>query len=121
MSLDDFPILSVIAVAPLVGAAVVALLPKGRDLLVKQVALGFSLLSFVLVIAMATQFDNNAGEQFQFTETHTWIKQFGISYSVGVDGIGLLLVALSSIIVPLVIIASWNQIDTTRGSTGTYL
>jgi NADH-quinone oxidoreductase subunit M len=119
--MSDFPWLSAIAAAPLVGAAVVIALPKGRDLLVKQVALGFSLVAFALTVAMAFAFDNDAPEQFQFSESHTWIEQFGISYSVGVDGIALLLVALSTIIVPLVIIASWNEIDTTRGSTGAFL
>src|SRR6478735_2135770 len=119
--MSDFPWLSVIAAVPLVGAVVVALLPKGNDNRVKQVALGFAVVPFLMTVAMAFQFDNDAPEQFQFTESYSWIKQFGVSFSLGVDGIALLLVALSTVIVPLVIIASWNDIDTTRGSTGTFL
>src|SRR6478735_2493699 len=119
--MSDFPFLSVIAAVPLVGAAVVAFLPRGRDTLVKQVTLGFSLVAFALTVLMATQFDNGAAEQFQFAEHHAWIKQFGVSYAVGVDGIALLLIALSTIIVPLVIIASWHEIDTTRGSTNLFM
>ena len=109
-----FPWLTTIAVVPLVGAAVVALVPKPREVLAKQLALGFSLVAFALTVAMATQFHNNTATQFQFAEHHPWIKQFGVSYSVGVDGIGLVLIALATIIVPLVIIASWNDVDSER-------
>ena len=63
---------------PLAGAAVVALLPKGRDLLAKQVALAVSLLTLVLTVVMALQFDP-AGPDFQFIESHEWIPAFGVS------------------------------------------
>ncbi len=104
------PWLTVLGVVPLVGAAVVAALPKGRDLLAKQIALGVSLVVVALTVLMALQFDA-AGPTFQFVESHEWIPAFGISYSVGVDGIGLVLIALATVLVPLVIIASWHDAD----------
>jgi NADH-quinone oxidoreductase subunit M len=118
--MTDLPWLTTLALVPLVGAAVVFLLPKSRELLVKQVALGFSLVPFAMTVAMALDFDNDAAEQFQFTESYSWIPQFGINFSLGVDGIALMLIAMATIIVPLAIIASWNDVDTSRGSLGAY-
>jgi NADH-quinone oxidoreductase subunit M len=113
----SFPWLTTIGAVPLIGALLVFALPTGRALLAKQLALAISLVPFALTVAMAFRFDNDAAEQFQFTEKHVWIEQFGISYSLGVDGISLLLIALSTILVPLVIIASWNDPEATgRGS-----
>ena len=59
---------------------------------------------------MAVQF-KAGGTQFQFTEQHWWIQQFGVHYAVGVDGIALVLILLSAILVPLVILASWNDAE----------
>ena len=97
------PWLTILGAVPLVGAVVVAALPKGRDLLAKQIALGASLVVLALTIVMALQFDAG-GPTFQFTENHEWIPAFGISYSVGVDGIALVLIAMATILVPLVIL-----------------
>jgi NADH-quinone oxidoreductase subunit M len=105
-----FPWLTTIGVIPLVGAVVVAALPKGRDLLAKQVALVVSLVVLVLTVIMATAFDPT-GPTFQFVEQHSWISAFGVSYAVGVDGIGLVLVALATVLVPVVILAGWNDAD----------
>ena len=104
------PWLTILGAVPLVGAVVVAALPKGRDLLAKQIALAASLVVLALTIAMALQFDA-AGPTFQFTESHEWIPAFGISYSVGVDGIALVLIAMATILVPLVILSSWHDAD----------
>ena len=104
------PWLTILGAVPLVGAVVVAALPKGRDLLAKQIALAVSLVVLALTIAMALQFDA-AGPTFQFTESHEWIPAFGISYSVGVDGIALVLIAMATILVPLVILSSWHDAD----------
>jgi NADH-quinone oxidoreductase subunit M len=106
--------LTVAILLPLVGAVVVAVLPKhpGRAL-PKQVALGFSLLTLVVVAVVGLSFDVG-GDRYQFTETHEWIRAFGAHYAVGVDGIGLVLVLLTAILTPVVILASWNDGDTGR-------
>ena len=93
--MSDFPWLTTLALVPLVGAAVVAALPAGRDLLAKQVALGFSLVTLAIDVAIALQFDADSTDMFQFAEIHEWIPQFGVSYAVGVDGIALVLIALA--------------------------
>ena len=115
-----FPWLTVLGAVPLVGSVVVALLPKGRDLLAKQVALAFSLVVLGLTVAMALQFDATSREPFQFVETHEWIPAFGVSYALGVDGIALVLVALSAVLVPIVMIAGWHEADGARGSVKGY-
>ncbi len=111
---DLMPWLTILGAVPLVGAVVVAALPKGRDLLAKQIALAVSLVVLALTIAMALQFDA-AGPTFQFTETHEWIPAFGISYSVGVDGIALVLIAMATILVPLVILSGGTTPTRRRG------
>jgi NADH-quinone oxidoreductase subunit M len=105
-----FPWLTTLAVVPLVGAVVVAALPAGRERLAKQTALVFSLAVLVMTIVMATRF-HAGGAHFQFTEHYSWIPAFGISYSVGVDGIALVLIAMSTVLVPIVIVAGWNEAD----------
>ncbi|MBK9738176.1 MAG: NADH-quinone oxidoreductase subunit M [Actinobacteria bacterium] len=113
--MTTFPWLTTLGVVPLVGSVVVALLPRGRGLLAKQVALFFAVLTLGLTVAMALQFQGDSSEPFQFVESHPWIPTFGISYSVGVDGIGLVLVALATTLVPIVILAGWNDVDEDGG------
>lgn len=118
--MTSFPWLTVIGAVPLVGAAVLMLLPKGAAKAAKIVALLFSLVALGLVVALALQFNPDSAAAFQFTEQHEWIKSFGISYALGVDGISLVLIALSAILVPLVIIGGWNDADSARGSVKAY-
>ena len=108
--MTTLPWLTVLMVVPLVGAIVLMLLPRDRDVLPKQVALGFSLLTLVLTVVMGLQFQADATAPFQFVESYPWIPALGISYSVGVDGIGLVLVALAATLVPVVILAGWNDV-----------
>ncbi|MFC9971309.1 NADH-quinone oxidoreductase subunit M [Spirillospora sp. NPDC127200] len=105
--MEDFPWLSLLIALPLVGAVVVGLLPGAKEALVKQTALGVSLLVGALTVVMALGFDPD-GARFQFTEKYWWIKQFGVHWALGVDGVALVLVLLSVILVPLVILASWT-------------
>jgi NADH-quinone oxidoreductase subunit M len=111
-----FPWLTVVGLVPLIGSIVVAFLPNARPTLAKQVAFGFSLIPLVLTVLMALQFKADSTEPFQFVESHPWIPAFGISYSVGIDGIALVLIAMSTVLVPVVILAGWNDGDTGRGS-----
>ncbi len=117
----NFPWLTTLMVVPLVGAVIVALLPRGRDALAKQIALVFSFAVLALTVVMALQFSADSAERFQFVESHPWIPAFGISYAVGIDGISLVLIALAAVLVPIVIIAGWNDIDSgSRGSVKGY-
>ena len=118
--MSDFPWLTTLMVVPLVGSVIVALLPSARAALAKQVALLFALATLVLTVLMSLQFQADSTEPFQFVESHPWIPAFGISYSVGVDGIALVLVALAAVLVPIVILAGWNDVEDGRGSVKGY-
>jgi NADH-quinone oxidoreductase subunit M len=108
--MNDFPWLTTIGVVPLVGVGLIALVPRGRPALAKQIALLTSLAVVALVVAMATQYEKNA-PGYQFKEKHEWIPAFGVNYALGVDGIALVLIALAVVLVPVVILAAWHEAD----------
>jgi NADH-quinone oxidoreductase subunit M len=118
--MGNFPWLTAIGVLPLVGSLVVAAIPRTRSVIAKQTALGFSLLTLALVVAVALRFDPNARQQFQFAETHEWIPQFGVTYALGVDGIALVLIGLAAVLTPICILASWHDAEGGRRSVNTY-
>src|SRR5687767_3648020 len=93
---------------PAIGAAVVAALPRDRDLLAKQVSLGVSLVVLVLAVLTTVAFDTG-GDRFQLTSSWTWIADFGVSFALGVDGIALVMLLLIGVLVPVVIGASWDD------------
>ncbi len=103
---------------PLVGSLVVFALPKEDTKLAKQVALAFSLAVVVYTIVVGVRFDTK-GARFQFEGSWVWIKALGVHLAFGVDGIALVLVAMSVILVPAVILASWNSFDSRRDAEDT--
>ncbi|RNI25506.1 NADH-quinone oxidoreductase subunit M [Flexivirga caeni] len=109
--MSNFPWLTTIGVIPLVGAGVVWALPKASARGSRVVALVFSLITLVVGIVAATQFKTGGGHgQFQLTETHSWIPQFGVSYALGVDGMALTLILMSLVLVPISLLAAWNDV-----------
>ena len=76
----------------------------------KLLALGFSLVTLVVVIIIAVKFQVG-GPNYQFTEIYSWIPAFGVHYALGVDGIALVLIAMSVVLMPVVILASWNDAE----------
>jgi NADH-quinone oxidoreductase subunit M len=117
--MSSFPYLTVLTVAPLVGAAVVAALPKDKPELAKRVAFGWSLAVLALTVIMWTQF-KPGGDRFQFKESYAWIPQWGVSLTFATDGIALVMLALIALLVPIVILASWHDADEARRSVPAY-
>jgi NADH-quinone oxidoreductase subunit M len=115
----SFPYLTVLTAAPLVGAAVVAALPKDRPALAKRVAFVWSLAVLALTVVLWTQFKPN-GARFQFHESYKWIPQWGVNFTFATDGIGLVMLALIALLLPIVILASWNDADESRRSVPAY-
>jgi NADH-quinone oxidoreductase subunit M len=105
---SDLPFLLLMIAVPAIGAAAVAALPKGRDLLAKQVSLGVSLVVLLLAVLTTVAFDPD-GDRFQLTSSVTWIADFGVSFALGVDGIALVMLLLIGVLVPVVIGASWQD------------
>ena len=117
--MSDFPFLSVLTVAPLVGALVVAFLPRSRPELAKQVALGWSLLVLVLSVVMWVTFEVG-GDRFQFRESYAWIPNWGVNFTFAADGIALVMLMLIAVLVPLVILASWHDAESSKRSVPVY-
>ncbi|MBU3692718.1 MAG: NADH-quinone oxidoreductase subunit M [Candidatus Nanopelagicaceae bacterium] len=104
---------------PLLGALLIALLPAANTKLIKQAAFAISLLVAGVGFAAAFGFDKNLTE-FQYVERFSWIPALGINYQLGVDGISLILILLSVILVPIVILAGWNESENGRFSVKTF-
>jgi NADH-quinone oxidoreductase subunit M len=105
---SSFPFLLVMIVLPAVAAAVVAGLPRGRDELAKQIALGVSLVVLLLAVLATVAFDTR-GKRFQLTTDFAWIPNFGVRIALGVDGIALVMLLLIGVLMPVVIGASWRE------------
>ncbi|WP_280418572.1 NADH-quinone oxidoreductase subunit M [Nocardia carnea] len=102
------PWLTVLWLLPVVGAAVVLLLPAGRSTPARWTGLVFAVATLAVALGVAMAFQPG-GEQFQFVESHTWIPAFGAGYTLGVDGIALVLTLLTAGLVPLLIVAGWHD------------
>jgi NADH-quinone oxidoreductase subunit M len=97
-----FPLLTAMIVVPVVGAAVIGLLPRSRPDVIRLVGVATSAATGALSIWLVAQFDrHDAG--FQFTSQHAWIKDLGVSWHLGIDGISLFLVLLTGLLFPLVL------------------
>ncbi len=111
ISLSGIPILSLIIFAPLVGALILAFVPGQNLRAVKAIALGTALVTFGLSLVAVLGFDI-ADPAFQYSEKLSWIPFFGINYQVGMDGISLLLVVLTTLLSWISILASFAPIKT---------
>ncbi len=114
MNAAGFPLLSLLTFLPLVGGAII-LSVRGDDAVVatnaRYTALWTSLIVFALSLLLWVRFDaSSAG--FQFVESVNWLPSIGITYKMGVDGISVLFVLLSTALTPLCILASWESIQT---------
>lgn len=94
---------------PLLFALITWFWPSERSL--RHMALGFGLIEFVLSLALFSKFDPTTAS-LQLVEKHTWIERIGVSYFLGIDGLSLWLVILTTFLVPLMILGAWNAIDT---------
>ena len=109
--MTSFPILTLLTFVPLAGALVILVLgevPSERnDRMARWLALGSSIVSLLMTLAVWHGFQSALGS-IQFEERHGWIPSLNIEYHLGVDGLGLLMLLLSAIVVPMAIFASWR-------------
>ncbi|MFJ3925583.1 NADH-quinone oxidoreductase subunit M [Streptomyces sp. NPDC090022] len=106
----NFPLLTATAALPAVGAILTAAVPAARRTAAKWLALLFSLATLALAVLVAVRFEPG-GARYQLTESHAWIPAFGVRYELGVDGIGVALIALTALLIPFVIGAGWHDAD----------
>ena len=103
-------LLTIVGLLPLISALVVALIPSKNTGLIKRVAVIATALIALTSILLATGFDK-ASTGLQYVQSNSWISSFDINYAVGVDGISLVLILLSTILVPIVVLATWHEAD----------
>jgi NADH-quinone oxidoreductase subunit M len=104
-----FPILSTLIFLPVAGTALLLLINRSNESLIKWVSLGVSIAAFLVSLPLFTNFDKTT-HLMQFTEKHAWIPAWNINYSLGLDGISVLFVLLSTLITILCVLISWNSI-----------
>ena len=103
------PLLSIVTFLPIVGAILVAALPERAA---KGAAMAIAVAALVASIPLWFGFDVSASApMWQFEEDHPWIAAFGIRYHLGIDGVSLLLVLLTTLLTPIVVAAGYSGVD----------
>lgn len=109
-------LLTAIGLLPLISAGMIALIPTRNNELIKRATLVATTIIAISSIFLAVSFDKNS-DQLQFVQKNSWISAFNINFSLGIDGISLVLILLSTILVPIVILATWNESENGRWSS----
>ncbi|MGB5528851.1 MAG: NADH-quinone oxidoreductase subunit M [Ignavibacteriaceae bacterium] len=102
-------LLTYLLAIPLIGALLLIFINKSKEKLIKYFGLAVSLIAFIISLIVYFGFDNQSGD-FQFVEKFNWVKDLNISYHVGVDGLSMLLILLTTFLTPLTLLSSWNGI-----------
>src|SRR5262245_34338042 len=103
-------LLTVVTFLPAVGALLIFLLPRDRPDLVKTTSVGVTAVTFFASVPLYLGFDP-ADAGYQFAELRQWMPSLGISYHVGVDGISVLLVLLTTFLMPLTVLSAWHAVE----------
>ncbi|KHE92235.1 MAG: NADH-quinone oxidoreductase subunit M [Candidatus Scalindua rubra] len=106
----DCPILTIVTFLPLFGAIILLFINGEKQERIKRVALAIAIIDFIISLPLFFLFKLDTSE-FQFVQNVPWIKEFGISYHIGIDGISLFLFLLTSFLSLICILASWNIKD----------
>lgn len=108
-------LLTIIGLLPLVISVLIVAIPGQNIGLIKKVAFGGTTVIAIISILLAIGFDKS-DTSLQYVQSNAWIPSFNINYSVGIDGISLVLILLSTILVPIVVLATWHESDSGRWS-----
>ena len=110
--MTNWPLLSVIIFLPLIGSLIIVFIKEDSisSINIRWAALWTSIGTFVLSFLLWIQFDNN-NSSYQFVEKINWFDDFNFYYHIGVDGISLFMILLSTFLTPLCILASWKSIQ----------
>ena len=112
-------LLTIVGVLPLISALLIAFIPSKNVELIKRAAFVATLLVAIASIFLATGFDKSV-TGMQYVQSTTWIAAFNINFAIGIDGISLVLILLSTILVPIVILATWHESDLGRWSSKSF-
>ncbi len=107
MEMANFPFLTVLLLTNLVALLVIMFIPPERDKLIKQVSLFFAGITVVISLYLYITYDTSKGG-LQFVERYLWVKSLGINYFVGVDGINLPMLLLTSVVLFTGVLTMWE-------------
>jgi NADH-quinone oxidoreductase subunit M len=112
-------LLTLIGALPLIGAGLIYFLPSKNSDLIKKYVFVVTTLVAIGSIFLALGFDKSV-TTMQYVQSNSWISAFNINFAVGVDGISLVLILLSTILVPIVVLATWNESEGGRWGVKTF-
>lgn len=112
-------LLTLTIILPLVGVLALAFSPNENTKFIKLIALATSVITLVSSLLMLTKYKFGVSG-FQLVESHSWFKGFNVNYAVGIDGLALVLILLTTVLVPIVIVGGWNESENGRWSTKTF-
>lgn len=102
-------LLTYLLAVPVIGSVLILFINKEKAQLIKYTGLTISLIAFIISLIIYFDFDNNS-DAFQFVNKFNWITDLNISYHVGIDGLSMLLILLTTFLTPLTLISSWSSI-----------
>jgi len=111
LSLDAGFDLSIVIWLPIIGGLLVLVAGKSSDETARRIALAFSIATLISSLPLYLKFDSSIAS-YQFLEYREWISVFNINYSLGIDGISLPLILLTTLLTVVVVIAGWQVIQT---------
>lgn len=110
---SSMPLLTILGIIPLIGALVVCVAPER---LARVISLAFSVVTLLGTLFLWANFDTaTERQQFQFEEVYPWIPQWGVSYAVGIDGMALAMIVMAAILVPICLLAAWEDVPFSGG------
>jgi len=105
-----FPILSLITFLPLAGAILIAFINEKNENFIRYFTFGILVIDFIISLPLFFAFDPST-YHMQFVERVPWIKSLGFQYYVGVDGISLFLVLLTTFLTPIAQLSTWKAVN----------
>ena len=112
-------LLTLTIILPSAGVLALAFVPRENTRLIKLIALATSIVTLVVSLLILTKYKFGV-PGFQLVESHSWFKVFNINYAVGLDGLALVLILLTTVLVPIVIVGGWNESENGRWSVKTF-
>lgn len=107
--MSGIPLLTLIVFVPLIGSVLILLWKGASEERIRNMALIVSLVEFAISIPLFVLFDI-ASADYQFVEKHSWIPSLGVEYFLGIDGLSLFLILLTTFLTPLCVLISWNDV-----------
>lgn len=106
--MNTIPTMTILTFIPIIGAALLALVPRDRESLARKIGLCSGLGALAVIVYVWLRYDP-ANPQMQFVERAPWVPALGIDFHVGIDGLGLLMLMLTAIVIPFAMLAGWKN------------